>query len=107
MDSVGTMLVNSNFLNNASTLIYEETENVITSAYVSKSSNESSIVSLYDQRFKPRNLSLFNFPKKKKMTISYIDKACFVNRENPFFKFFAKKYLMSFNKYCDYFISLV
>ena len=47
MDSVSTMLVYSNFYKEAKTLLWEETENILTSAYAMRSSIKSNIVTLF------------------------------------------------------------
>lgn len=97
-DTLSTMLIYSNFYNNASTLIYEETEGLVTSAYAMRSGNESSVTSIYDARPKVRNNLLFNLPYEQKNVITYAEKSLFFNKSHPLHPFIRKNNCLFFSK---------
>jgi hypothetical protein len=98
MDTVSTMLVYSVFFKDSKTLIYEDTENILTSAYASRSSKTSLIVSLFDTRINTKNLTLFNLHRRNKYPINYIDIVNFTNQTSFYYNLFSKSYFNMFDK---------
>ena len=92
------MLIYSNFYKNASTLIYEETEGLVTSAYAMRSGNESSVTSLFDARPKIRNNLLLNIPYEQKNIITYAEKSLFFDKNHPLNNFTRKNNCLFFSK---------
>ena len=66
-DTVGTILQNCKFINNSSTLVFDNTSGFITSAIASRNNNQ--LVSLYDTRPLQRNIHYFNYDKEIKNKI--------------------------------------
>jgi len=98
MDSFSTMLVNSIFANHANSLIFEEIENILTSIYASKSSPQSNIVSLFNNKIVNRNFGVFNLKKKNKYPISYFEMENFVNENSFFSHMIRRRYSLFFDK---------
>lgn len=98
MDTFSTMLVNSHFNNNASTLLYEDIDNVLISCYASRSSVTSNVISLYDGKLKNTNLAIFNLCRKYKYIISHVDIDSVLNKNNFFYGLLSQRYRLRFDK---------
>lgn len=92
------MLVYSNFYNNASSLIYEDTEGLVTCAYALRSGNKSSVTSLYNTRPKIRNNVLFNIPQEDMKIVTYLEKGVLMDRNNPQYSVMRKNHLNLYSK---------
>lgn len=97
-DTLSTMLIYSNFYKNASTLIYEETEGLVTSAYAMRSGDESNVTSIFDSRPKVRNNLLLNIPYEQKNIITYVEKSLFFDDKHPLHEFTKKNNHLFFSK---------
>jgi tRNA (adenine-N(1)-)-methyltransferase non-catalytic subunit len=98
-DTFSTILVHSNFFNNAKTIILEDIDNILTSAFTLRSGNKSNIVSLYQSKLNNKNLSIFNFSFEKKNLITYMNYESLINPSGFFYKTLCKNFLLSFDKY--------
>lgn len=98
MDSISTMLVHSKFNDNAKTLIYEETENILTCAYASRSSKQSNILSIFNGKIKTQNLQIFNLKKKEKSLITHLDINLLLNEQSFYYKLLSRNYILNFDK---------
>lgn len=92
------MLVHSNFQENSKTLIYEETQNVLTSAYAMRTSNKGEVCSLFVKRLQNKNLNIFNLKRKDKYTITHMNLDMLLNPPAIYSSLMKKKYLYSFDK---------
>ena len=63
MDSVATMLVNSNFQEKCHTLIMDESNNILTLAYMKRTKFDSNIVSVFLERINAKNLNILTDTK--------------------------------------------
>ena len=97
-DTLSTMLIYSNFYNKASTLIYEETEGLVTSAYAMRSGDQSSVTSIFDARPKIRNNLLLNIPFEQKNIITYAEKSLFCDKNHPLHNFTRKNNYLFYSK---------
>lgn len=84
------MLVYSNFYKNASTLIYEETEGMLTNAYAMRSGDNCSVTSLFNKRPKVRNNLLLNLTDEQKQIINYFDRNILIDKLHPLNKVMRK-----------------
>ncbi len=92
------MLIYSNFYKDASTLIFEETEGLLTSAYAMRSGDESNVTSIFDSRPKVRNNLLLNIPYEQKNIITFIEKSLFFDENHPLYNFIKKNNYLYFSK---------
>jgi hypothetical protein len=92
------MLVHSNFINDAKTLIYEDTENILTSAYANRCSTKANVVSLYSPRINNKNLCIFNLREKEKSAITYLDTDFLTNKTSFYYPLFLRQYMNTFQK---------
>jgi hypothetical protein len=101
-DSVSTMLVYSSFLNDANTLIYEDTDNIVTMAYASRTSSAGRVVALNQTgQTKTKNMSIFNLSQEQKDVVKFMDVKSFIGTENEqnqanietFENFFSKYFI--------------
>jgi hypothetical protein len=93
MDTVSTMLTYTNFINNSNTLIFEDTEGFVTGIYATRSSKDSNLVSLFQDRPRNKNLLFFNLTTKEKRIITYLD----INTLKSS-TFISKNYICHFDK---------
>ena len=96
MDSISTMLVNSNFLPNTHTLIYEETNNILTHAYAMRTQFGSKVYHLYKDRISNKNLNLFNFSSFQKAIITYLEYKQITDKTSFGYEMFNKKFNLFF-----------
>ena len=70
MDSIATMLLNSNFQPNQNTLILEETSNILTQAFALRTNFKSKIIQLFKDKISNKYLNIFNLSFRQKGLIS-------------------------------------
>ncbi len=92
------MLVHSNFINEAKTLIYEDTENILTSAYANRCSTKANVVTLYNPRINNKNLCIFNLREKEKNAITYLDFDHLTNKNSTYYPLFSRQLMNTFQK---------
>jgi hypothetical protein len=92
-DTVSTMLTYTNFINDAKTLLLEDTEGFITGIYATRSSKNSNLVSLFQDRPRNKNILYFNLENKQKRNITYLDLNLLKS-----FNFISKYYICHFDK---------
>lgn len=97
MDTFSTILVHANFLNNSKILIFEDIDNILVSAFAERISHNSNLISLFDDKIKTRNLSLFNMKRRNKYNITHLDLKTLLNKEETFYS------KMLQNLYTNYF----
>lgn len=73
MDTVSSMLVNSNFQKGTRTLIYEETNNILTHCYAMRTQLNSKIYHIFNDKISVKNMNLFNLTEIQKTVIAYIE----------------------------------
>ena len=92
-DSISTMLINSNFLPKTSTLMYEQTSNILTSAYAQRTHFDSRIYHLFDNnKICNKNLNLFNLSTLQKALITYLNINVLTDSKNPMNEMISKKF---------------
>ena len=91
MDTIATMLINTNFME-GKTLIFEETNNILTQAYCMRTPYTGKVVSLFREKICNKNLNIFNLTRKQKSLISFMDINCFLNKDAFGFEIFVKKF---------------
>jgi len=92
------MLIYSNFYKDASSLIFEETEGLVTSAYAMRSGNNSSVTSIFVSRPKIRNNLLLNIPPEQKNIVTYAEKNIFFDKNHPLYNFNLTNNYLFFSK---------
>ena len=91
MDTISTMLINTNFME-GKTLIFEETNNILTQAYCMRTPYNGKVISLFKEKICNKNLNIFNLTRKQKSLISYMNINCFLNKESFGYDIFIKKF---------------
>ena len=97
MDSIATMLLNSNFQPNQNTLILEETSNILTQAFALRTNFKSKIIQLFKDKISNKYLNIFNLSFRQKGLISQVNIDCFLNENNFWYKIYNNKYKESFS----------
>lgn len=97
-DTIGTILTYAKFYPDSKTLIYDETDFILTGAFAERGSGSSNIVSLYKDKFKNRNMCVFNLSEHEKFRVSYVELNNLTDTNNHFFKIFASRYQLYFDK---------
>ena len=97
MDSIATMLLNSNFQPNQNTLILEETSNILTQAFALRTNFKSKIIQLFKGKISNKYLNIFNLSFRQKGLISQVNIDCFLNENNFWYKIYNNKYKESFS----------
>ena len=92
MDSISTMLVNSNFQEKCSTLIIDETCNILTLAYAQRTQFDSKIVHLFFDKFSNKNLNILNLNPRQKANISFLKYSLLLDENNFFKNFYQNKF---------------
>ena len=91
MDTISTMLINTNFME-GKTLIFEETNNILTQAYCMRTPYNGKVISLFKEKICNKNLNIFNLTRKQKSLISYMNINCFLNKESFGYDIFTQKF---------------
>ena len=91
MDTISTMLINTNFME-GKTLIFEETNNILTQAYCMRTPYTGKVVSLFREKICNKNLNIFNLTRKQKSLISYMNINCFLNKKSFGYDIFTQKF---------------
>ena len=91
MDTISTMLINTNFME-GKTLIFEETNNILTQAYCMRTPYNGKVISLFKEKICNKNLNIFNLTRKQKSLISYMNINCFLNKESFGYDIFNQKF---------------
>ena len=101
MDTVSSMLVNSNFLPECHTMIYDDTNNILTHAYAMRTQFTSKVYHVCkENKISNKNMNIFNFTGRQKAIISYVDYDVLVNKNNFWYEMYNKKFK-------EYFTNLV
>lgn len=91
MDTISTMLINTNFME-GKTLIFEETNNILTQAYCMRTPYNGKVISLFKEKICNKNLNIFNLTRKQKSLISYMNINCFLNKKSFGYDIFTQKF---------------
>jgi len=91
MDTISTMLINTNFME-GKTLIFEETNNILTQAYCMRTPYNGKVISLFKEKICNKNLNIFNLTRKQKSLISYMNINFFLNKKSFGYDIFIKKF---------------
>ena len=91
MDTISTMLINTNFME-GKTLIFEETNNILTQAYCMRTPYHGKVISLFKEKICNKNLNIFNLTRKQKSLISYMNINCFLNKKSFGYDIFTQKF---------------
>ena len=91
MDTISTMLINTNFME-GKTLIFEETNNILTQAYCMRTPYNGKVISLFKEKICNKNLNIFNLTRKQKSLISYMNINCFLNKKSFGYDIFNQKF---------------
>jgi len=97
-DSISTILVHSNFINKSKTLIYEDTENILTSAFANRCSTKGNVVAIFNPRINNKNLCIFNLTVKEKNAISYLDFDHLTNKNSAYYSLLSRQLMNTFQK---------
>ena len=97
MDSISTMLVNSNFLPGANTLIYEDTNNILTHAYAMRTHFDAKVYHVYSDKIANKNMNLFNFSNRQKSIIAYIEMKQLTDKKSFGYEMLNKKFNQFFS----------
>ena len=91
-DSVATMLINSNFQENSSTIIIDESNNILTLAYAQRTQFGSKVLHLFFDRVPSKNLNLLNLNDKQKANIQYMNYSFLLDETQMFKNFYENKF---------------
>ena len=91
-DSVASMLINSNFQENSSTIIIDESNNILTLAYAQRTHFGSKVVHIFFDRPPSKNLNLLNLDSRQKGNISYMRYTVLMDENQLFKKFYQNKF---------------
>ena len=91
-DSVSSMLINSNFQENSSTLIIDESSNILTLAYAQRTQFGAKVVHVFFERPPSKNLNLLNLNSRQKGNISYMKYSVLMDENQIFKKFYQNKF---------------
>ena len=91
-DSVATMLINSNFQEKCSTIIIDESSNILTLAYAQRTQFDSKVMHLFFDRVPSKNLNLLNLNTKQKANIEYMRYTLLMDENNIFKNFYTNKF---------------
>jgi hypothetical protein len=91
-DSVASMLINSNFQENCSTAIIDESSNILTLAYAQRTQFGSKVMHIFFDRPPSKNLNLLNLNSRQKGNIEYMRYEVLMDDKQIFKKFFQNKF---------------
>ena len=91
-DSVASMLINSNFQENCSTIIIDESSHILTLAYAQRTQFGSKVMHIFFDRPPSKNLNLLNLNSKQKGNISYMRYSVLMDENETFKKFYQNKF---------------
>ena len=91
-DSVSTMLINSNFQEKSSTIIIDESSNILTLAYAQRTQFDSKVMHIFFDRVPSKNLNLLNLDRKQKANIAYMKYDILMDEKNIFKNFYENKF---------------
>ena len=69
MDSVASLLINSNFQEKCSTIIIDDTSNILTLAYAQRTQFDSKVVQIYFDRFSNKKFKFLKFKSRQKVIV--------------------------------------
>ena len=92
MDSISSMLVNSNFQEKCSTLLIDETNNILTLAYAQRTQFDSKVVHLFFDKFTNKNLNILNLNPRQKGNITFMKYSLLFDDKSFFKKFYQNKF---------------
>ena len=91
-DTVATMLINSNFQERSSTIMIDESSNILTLAYAQRTQFDSKVVHIFFDRVPSKNLNLLNIDRKQKANIEYMKYSVIMDENQIFKNFFENKF---------------
>ena len=91
-DSVASMLINSNFQENSSTLIIDESSHILTLAYAQRTQFGSKVMHIFFDRPPSKNLNLLNLNSRQKGNIEYMRYSVLMDENQIFKKFYQNKF---------------
>lgn len=91
-DSVASMLINSNFQENCSTIIIDESNNILTLAYAQRTQFNSKVMHVFFDRPPSKNLNLLNLNSRQKGNIEYMRYSVLMDENQIFKKFYQNKF---------------
>jgi len=97
MDSISTMLSYANLVGKSNTLIFEECNGLLTSAFTQRSSIHSNIMSIFHKRIKAKYNNLLYMKKREKYPITYMKLDYLVDNTTSFYNLFSKFYYHYFD----------
>ena len=86
------MLVNSNFQEKCSTLLIDETNNILTLAYAQRTQFDSKVVHLFFDKFSNKNLNLLNLNPRQKGNITFLKYSLLFDDKYFFKNFYQNKF---------------
>ena len=92
MDSISSMLVNSNFQEKCSTLLIDETNNILTLGYAQRTQFDSKVVHLFFDKFSNKNLNLLNLNPRQKGNITFLKYSLLFDDKYFFKNFYQNKF---------------
>lgn len=100
MDSLSTILNYTNLTPRAHILIYDESHGFLSNAITQRTSMQSNIVSVFDEKVRGKNNCLLNLRKKDKYPITYINRSFLVDETSLYYPIISKFYF-------DYFENMI
>ena len=86
------MLINSNFQEKSSTIIIDESNNILTLAYAQRTQFNSKVLHLFFDRVPSKNLNLLNLNDKQKSNIEYMRYSFLMDEKQIFKQFYENKF---------------
>lgn len=91
-DSVASMLINSNFHEKSSTIIIDESSNILTLAYAQRTQFDSKVMHIFFDRPPSKHLNLLNLNSRQKGNIEYMRYSVLLDENQIFKKFYQNKF---------------
>lgn len=91
-DSVASMLINSDFQENSSTIIIDESNHILTLAYAQRTQFTSKVMHVFFDRPPSKNLNLLNLNSRQKGNIEYMRYSFLMDENQIFKKFYQNKF---------------
>ena len=91
-DSVASMLINSNFQENSSTVIIDDSSFILTLAYAQRTQFGAKVMHIFFDRPPSKNLNLLNLNSQQKGNITYMRYSVLMDENQIFKKFYQNKF---------------
>jgi len=100
MDTLSIILNYTNLTPKCHILIYDETHGFLCQAITQRTSMQSNIISVFDEKIRGKNMCLLNLRKKDKYPITYVNRSYLSDETSLYYPVMSKYYT-------DYFENII